>query len=107
LAIADDGRGELVVEVPARVPDVRVRPRDPHLSLAPVAAAFLLAGQVPLRPPELLLRAPQEPRRADLGAVVQRREVGQAEVDPALAARLGQRLAAGRRALAMDAAGVL
>src|ERR1700689_2178583 len=34
--------------------------------------------------------APQEPRRGDLGSVVQHREVGQAQVDPALPARFRQ-----------------
>ena len=77
-----------------RVPDVRVRPRDLHAGLLPAVAAFLLAGQVALRPLEFLLRAAQEPRRGDLGPVIEHREMAQAEVDAALAAGLRQRVTA-------------
>jgi ubiquinone/menaquinone biosynthesis C-methylase UbiE len=49
-------------------------------------------GQVPLCLLEFLLRAAQEPRRGDLGAVVHHSEVPQAEVDAALGIRLRQRL---------------
>ena len=94
LVIADDGGGELVVEVPARVRDVRVRPRDLHAGPVPVAAAVLLAGQVPLRPLSFFSARRRNSGAATFGAVVEDREMGQAEVDAALAVRLGQRVRA-------------
>jgi hypothetical protein len=45
--------------------DVRVRPRDPHAGLLPVPAAFLLAGQIPLRPLDFL-----SARRRSFGAAI-------------------------------------
>jgi hypothetical protein len=49
---------------------------------------FCLRGQVPLRPLQPLLRAAQELGAGDFGAVVQDREMPEADVNPAFAIRL-------------------
>jgi hypothetical protein len=51
------------------------------LALSRFLLAFLLSGQRPLRQPELLLRAAQETRGADLAAVGEHRKVGESEID--------------------------
>jgi hypothetical protein len=70
-----------VVEVPARVGYVRVRPSDLPAGLFLFLDPFLLAGQVLLRPLQLLLRPPQEPGRSDLRPVIEHREVASASLN--------------------------
>ena len=62
LVFADQLGGELVVELAARIGHLRVRPGDLEPGLVPVLGALLLAGQLPLRPLQFLLRPAQKPR---------------------------------------------
>src|SRR6266566_3894189 len=58
LVFADQRRGELMVELAPRIGHLRMHPGDPAPSPLLIPAAFLLAGQRPLRPSKFLLRPP-------------------------------------------------
>jgi hypothetical protein len=82
LAFTDQAGGEPVVELAAGVGDLRVRTGHLQTGLLPVLRPLLLAGQLPLRLLQLLLRPAQKPRGVDLRPVRQDREMGQARIDP-------------------------
>ncbi len=66
LVLADQGSGQLVVEISPGIGDPRMSTSDLDPGLVPVPAASLLARQVALGSPEFLLRPAQEMRRSDL-----------------------------------------
>jgi len=65
LVLADQRRGELVMELTPRIGHSRVRPGYLDPGPVPVPAAYLLAGQSLLCPPEFLLRPALRVNRMD------------------------------------------
>jgi hypothetical protein len=86
LVLADQPQGELVMMVGAAVADLAVGDRHPVASLGPVGRSLPLPGRAALRLGQAPLGGTQRPRVGNqlAGAVAggDRREHGQAEVDP-------------------------
>ncbi|GAB2821825.1 hypothetical protein GCM10027091_61380 [Streptomyces daliensis] len=79
-----------MVEVPAPVRHPGMLARDPGTGLGPVLRSLRLAGQLPLKALELLLRPAQETGAGDPGAVGEDGEDGQAQVDTGLCPQCGE-----------------
>lgn len=81
LVLAHQFRGQLVQEVAALVPDLRVDSRDLEPRLAIIAASSLFSGQFPLRPAQSVELPLPITGIVDLGAVAQDGEPVEAHVD--------------------------
>ncbi len=90
LVVANDLCGCLVVPVPEPVRHLCVLACDLDAGLGPVLRSPGLAGQLPLKALELLLGPAQEAGAADLAAVGQDGEGGQAEVEAGVGLQAGE-----------------